>query len=90
MGDAPQKNSAKSPDPIVVKALLVKGLYLDNPRQAAVIDDFVNSLQSSDLFSVNENEKSKIITQRGSPSGDHWAYPFALRIPLRNPLTFLP
>ncbi len=90
VGDTAPKNSAKNSEPMVVKALLVKGLYLDNPRQAAVIDDFVNSLQTSDLFSVNENEKSKIITQRGSPSGDLWAYPFALRIPLRNPLTFLP
>ena len=96
VGDAPQKNVSgatgtnKISAPTVIRALIVKGLYLENPRQAAVIDDFVNSLQSSDLFSVNENEKSKIITQRGSPNGDQWAYPFALKIPLRNSLTFLP
>jgi hypothetical protein len=73
-----------------IKAISVKGLYLNNPRQAAVIDDFVTSLQSSDIFAVDEKEKSKIITQRGSPNGDYWAYPFALVIPLRNPLTPLP
>lgn len=86
---APGTPKGQSADPSV-KALIVKGLYLDNPRQAAVIDDFVTSLQSSDLFSVQEKEKSKIITQRGSPNGEFWAYPFSLNLPLRTPITPLP
>jgi type IV pilus assembly protein PilM len=73
-----------------VKAVIVKGLYLDNPRQASVIDDFVTSLQSSELFVVEEKEMTKVITQRGSPSGEYWAYPFTLRIPLRTPIPNLP
>jgi type IV pilus assembly protein PilM len=73
-----------------VKAVIVKGLYLDNPRQASVIDDFVASLQSSELFVVEEKEITKVITQRGSPSGEYWAYPFTLRIPLRTPIPNLP
>jgi type IV pilus assembly protein PilM len=73
-----------------VNAIVIKGLYLDNPRQAAVIDDFVTALQSSDVFVVDEKEKSKIITQRGSPNMEFWAYPFSLRIPLRNSITPLP
>jgi type IV pilus assembly protein PilM len=87
-------NSAKGVSPKsndgAITALLVKGLYLDNPKQASVIDDFVTSLQSSDVFAFEEKEKSKIITQRGSPNGEYWAYPFSLRIPLRNPITPLP
>ena len=73
-----------------VKAVIVKGLYLDNPRQASVIDDFVTSLQSSELFVVEEKEMNKVITLRGSPSGEYWAYPFTLRIPLRTPIPNLP
>lgn len=84
-GDLSQKNAAAKTADTSLKAILVKGLYLDNPRQASVIDDFVTSLQSSELFAVEENEKSKVIIQRSSPSGEFWAYPFALRIPLRNP-----
>jgi hypothetical protein len=76
--------------PPLIKAISVKGLYLDNPREAGVIDDFVTALQSSDIFSVEEKEKSKIITQRGSPNGQLWAYPFSLVIPLRTPLAPLP
>ena len=86
------KGSSKSTDPAnkAISAILVKGLYLDNHRQAAVIDDFVTALQSSGIFVVEEKEKSKVITQRSSPSGQYWAYPFALTIPLRNPIPPLP
>lgn len=73
-----------------VTTLVIKGLYLDNPRQAAVIDDFVNALQTSELFAFDEKEKSRIITQRGSPNGEYWAYPFALKLPLRSPIAPLP
>jgi hypothetical protein len=84
--DAPQKGSTKPADPSI-KAVTIKGLYLENPR---VIDDFVNKLQASDVFAVEEKEKSKIITQRGSPNEEYWAYPYALKLPLRNPINPLP
>lgn len=92
VGDAAQKGGVvKSAEPLgMITALIVKGLYLDNPAQASVIDDLVTSLQSSEVFTVEEREKSKIITQRGSPSGEFWAYPFALRVPLRTPVAPLP
>lgn len=88
--DSPQKGAATKENETSVKAMIVKGLYLDNPRQASVIDDFITSLQSSEVFLVQENEKSKIITQRGSPNETYWAYPFSLKIPLRNPIQSLP
>jgi hypothetical protein len=84
------KNAVHKGSENAVKAVIVKGLYLDNPRQASVIDDFVTSLQSSELFVVEEKEMTKVITQRGSPSGEYWAYPFTLRIPLRTPIPNLP
>jgi type IV pilus assembly protein PilM len=92
--ESPSKNSVRNAlekgSENSIKAVIVKGLYLDNPRQASVIDDFVTSLQSSELFVVEEKEMTKVITQRGSPSGEYWAYPFALRIPLRTPIANLP
>jgi type IV pilus assembly protein PilM len=89
-GDTSARGISPKSNDGAIKALVVKGLYLDNPKQASVIDDFVTSLQSSDVFAVEEKEKSKIITQRGSPNGEYWAYPFSLRIPLRNPIAPLP
>ena len=84
--DAPQKDPSGKPSDSDIRAVIVKGLYLDNPRQAAVVDDFVANLQTSALFAIVEKEKSKVIIQRSGPNGEFWAYPFALRIPLRNPI----
>lgn len=88
--NAPVPGAPKGKIDPAVRALTVKGFYLENPGQAAVIDQFVTSLQSSKLFLVEEKEKHKIITQRGTPDGTYWAYPFSLRIPLREPLNPLP
>jgi type IV pilus assembly protein PilM len=89
ISSANDKSSAKN-TLSSTKAISVKGLYLNNPRQAAVIDDFVTALQSSTIFVVEENQKSKIITQRSSPNDQYWAFPFALVIPLHNPIPSLP
>jgi hypothetical protein len=89
-GDPPKQGESTKTMDDTVKTVTIKGLYLDNPRQAAVIDDFVNAIQASEIFAVDEKEKTKIITQRGSPNGEYWAYPFSLTVPLRNPVTPLP
>jgi Tfp pilus assembly protein PilN len=89
-GDPPKQGESPKTIDDTVKTVTIKGLYLDNPRQAAVIDDFVNAIQASEIFAVAEKEKTKIITQRGSPNGEYWAYPFSLTVPLRNPVTPLP
>jgi type IV pilus assembly protein PilM len=88
-GETLQKDSPAKTADSSVKAIIVKGLYLDNPRQASVIDDFVTNLQTSQLFAIEDKEKSKVITQRSSPSGEYWAYPFALLIPLRTTIPTL-
>lgn len=90
VGDTAQKESPSKLGEGKIVAVMIKGLYLDNPRQASVIDDFVTALQNSEVFLVEEKDKSKIITERGSPSGEFWAYPFSLRIPLRSNFTPLP
>jgi hypothetical protein len=53
-----------------------------------VVDEFVANLQkSTGTFAVEEKEKSKVIKQRGNPTGEYWAYPYSLWIPLRSPIT---
>ncbi len=90
VGNPLKKGSAPQASDQSLTTVTIRGLYLDNPRQAAVIDDFVLALQSSRILLVEEKEKSRIITQRGTPDGTYWAYPFSLRIPLREPFTPLP
>jgi len=90
VGNPPKKGVVANPAVQTLTAVSIRGLYLENPRQAAVIDDFVTSLQSSKIFLVEEKEKSKVITQRGTPDGIYWAYPYSLRIPLREAITTVP
>ena len=87
-GARPAQPGTQTVVDIPVKLLKVKGLYLDNPQQAAVVDEFVANLQkSTGTFAVEEKEKSKVIKQRGNPTGEYWAYPYSLWIPLRSPIT---
>lgn len=84
----PSNGGASSPMSPPLDSIQVKGFYLDNPRQASVIDDFVEKLQSSSFFNIED--KNKVVIQRSSPNGEFWAYPFVLKLPLRQPVPSLP
>lgn len=71
-----------------ITALQIRGLYLGNPpneREARIIDEFVDNLKSSPVFNIGE-DKTKIITQRTTPTGETWAYGYTLVLPLRTPI----
>jgi hypothetical protein len=70
-----------------INALEIQGLYLENPKAAIVIDDFVNNLQSSPVFKIEETEKAKVVTKRSTPDDVTWAYGFTIVVPLANPIT---
>ncbi len=69
-----------------IDALEIQGLYFNNPSQAKVIDDFVNNLQTSSLFSIAPSEKAKIVTRRSTPDDQTWAYPYTIVLPLKTPI----
>lgn len=70
-----------------INALEIQGLYLENPKAAIVIDDFVNNLQTSSVFKIEETEKAKVVTKRSTPDDVTWAYGFTIVVPLANPIT---
>jgi type IV pilus assembly protein PilM len=56
----------------------LRGLYLDNPRQAGVIDDLIKALQESPLI-------AKVTASlRSTPTQTEWAYPYELHIELKK------
>ncbi len=69
-----------------IDALRIDGLYLDNPAQAKVIDDFVGNLVSSDIFNVNAGDNAKIVTKRSTQDDKTWAYSYQVVLPLKNPI----
>ena len=84
-----QKPNATAPKPVnAITAIEVDGLYLDNPpndKEARIIDEYYENLKQSPNFLLGE-DKSKVITQRTTPTGENWAYNYTLLVPLKDPI----
>ena len=83
----PRSQSAEQPK---IDSLEISGLYLANPpneKEARIIDEFVDKLQVSEVFKVEEKDKAKLVIQRTTPDGQSWAYGYTLILPLRNPIS---
>jgi type IV pilus assembly protein PilM len=78
----PQKGGAGS----AVTALMMDGLYLENPDGPAVVDAFVEALATSPAFAITEENKAGVIRLRATQSGDAWAYDYQLVLPLARPI----
>jgi hypothetical protein len=59
--------------------LLLKGLYLFNNRQQLVVDDFINKLKESSLYTI---DKDHIV--RTLPNEQEWAYEFQIPLVLKT------
>ena len=73
-----------------IDGLQVSGLYLANPpneKGAKVIDEFVDQLQKSEVFKIEEKDKAKVVIQRTTPDGQSWAYGYTIVLPLRNAIS---
>lgn len=66
-----------------IDALHVKGLYLTNPRQAQVVEDFVNELARSPLFDLDLKNQQSIIRSRAPQNEKEWAYEYELVLRLK-------
>ncbi len=65
--------------------LQLKGLYLDNERQAAVVDEYLNNLKESPLFDIDMERKNIVNPLRQMPTFTEWAYDFEFRLKLKKP-----
>jgi type IV pilus assembly protein PilM len=73
-----------------IDGLEVSGLYLANPpneKEARIIDEFVDQLQKSEVFKIEEKDKAKVVIQRTTPDGQSWAFGYTIVLPLRNPIS---
>ena len=89
---SPQRSGQTTPGAArpAMDALEISGLYLANPpneKEARVIDEFVDQLQKSEVFKIEEKDKAKAVIQRTTPDGQSWAYGYTIILPLRNPIT---
>ena len=68
-----------------IDGLLVRGLYLFNPRHQEVVVDYFRNLVGSPWFAIDPNNQAKVIKPT-TPNNTEWAFPYELRLDLRKPV----
>ncbi len=76
--------SAKTTGP-AIDGILVRGLYLFNPKQQEVVVDYFRNLIGSPYFNVDPNNQARAIKST-IPNNKEWAFGYELRLDLRKPL----
>jgi type IV pilus assembly protein PilM len=74
-----------APAAAAIDGLLIRGLYLFNPRQQEVVVDYFRNLASSPWFAIDLNNQAKVIKPT-TPNNTEWAFPYELRVELKKPV----
>jgi len=77
--------SGSAPTKPVMDGVLVRGLYLFNPKQQEVVVDFFRNLTSSPWFKIEPNNQARVIKPT-TPNNREWAFPYELHLDLRRPV----
>jgi type IV pilus assembly protein PilM len=68
-----------------IDGILVRGLYLFNPKQQEVVVDYFRNLLGSPWFAIDPKNQAKVIKPT-TPNNTEWAFPYELRLDLRKPV----
>jgi type IV pilus assembly protein PilM len=82
-GSKTKPESASGP---AIDSIVVRGLYLLNPKQQEVVVDYVRSLADSPFFIVDAKIPERVIKSNSVPNDAEWAFPYELRLDLRKPV----
>jgi hypothetical protein len=76
---------APTPAGPAIDGVLVRGLYLFNPKQQEVVVDYFRNLVGSPYFAIDPNNQAKVI-KPSTPTNTEWAFPYELRLDLKKPV----
>ena len=85
----PPVGAAKKTVPAGAKSIdgiLVRGLYLYNPKQQEIVVDYLRNLASSPFFVVDPKTPERVIKSNSVPNETEWAFPYELQLTLRKPV----
>ncbi len=63
----------------------LKGLWLANARNTAVVDDFIDQLDKSPYYNIDRDKRT-----RAEPNESTWAYDWSVPLILKNPINIPP
>lgn len=70
----------------VIDAIMVRGLYLYNPKQQEIVVDYLRNLANSPFFVIDPKTPERTIKSNSVPNDMEWAFPYELQLPLRKPV----
>ncbi|HMC24325.1 MAG TPA: type IV pilus assembly protein PilM, partial [Candidatus Udaeobacter sp.] len=69
-----------------IDGILVRGLYLYNPKQQEIVVDYLRNLAGSPFFVVDPKTPERVIKSNSVPNDTEWAFPYELQLTLRKPV----
>jgi type IV pilus assembly protein PilM len=81
----PPPRPGNAPARPAIDGLLVRGLYMFNPKQQEVVVDYFRNLVESPWFAIDPKNQAKVIKPT-TPNNTEWAFPYELRLDLRKPV----
>src|SRR5881396_3545964 len=69
-----------------IDGIIVRGLYLYNPKQQEIVVDYLRNLANSPLFVINPKTPERVIKSNSVPNDTEWAFPYELQLTLRQPV----
>ena len=70
----------------LIDGILVRGLYLYNPKQQEIVVDYLRNLAKSPFFVVDPKTPERVIKSNSVPDDTEWAFPYELQLTLRKPV----
>jgi type IV pilus assembly protein PilM len=81
----PPPRPGTTPAVPAIDGVLVRGLYLSNPKQQEVVVDYFRNLVSSPWFVIDPKNQAKYLKPT-TPTNTEWAFPYELRLDLKKPV----
>src|SRR6266481_7146960 len=69
-----------------IDGIMVRGLYLYNPKQQEIVVDYLRNLANSPFFVINAKTPERVIKSNSVPNDTEWAFPYELQLTLRKPV----
>jgi type IV pilus assembly protein PilM len=70
----------------VIDGIIVRGLYLYNPKQQEIVVDYLRNLAKSPFFVIDPKTPERTIKSNSVPNHMELAFPYELQLPLRKPV----
>jgi type IV pilus assembly protein PilM len=69
-----------------IDGILVRGLYLYNPKQQEIVVDYLRNLAKSPFFVIDPKTPERTIKSNSVPNDMEWAFPYELQLTLKKPV----